>query len=100
MRATLALPIDVALEIDRLLFAAESIPGIGQDAREVRSALRALKINAFPPEPEPQYRCVVCGNAIELQRALKAASVGEKPLYDSNRCRETARKRRYRAAAK
>jgi len=44
--------------------------------------------------------CVVCGQPIPRDRIELAASRGTEAIYDSDSCRNTAAKRRYRARKK
>ncbi len=90
------LPISLAIEIDRLLHCTEMAPLIGDDAARARRTLRALAPSSFPDQPIGGPTCTVCSDPIPMDRALNAAMRGQQALYDTGRCRETARKRRYR----
>lgn len=94
----LRVPLALAREINRLLRCVEALPVIGKDARKARKALVAIGPGAFEePTMADGPLCVVCGNPIPMERVIGAAMRGNKAaLYDTDRCRETARKRRYR----
>jgi RNA polymerase-binding transcription factor DksA len=74
------------------------LPVVGQDAARARTALRALQPSIFDEgTTDSGTACEVCGEPISMERVLNAAMRGHRAAYDTDRCRETARKRRYRA---
>lgn len=97
--ATVRVPVGLARDIDRLLHFGEAFPVVGGDAKRVRAALHALQPSIFDDEPrnDSGTACEVCGEPIPMERILNAAMRGQRAAYDTDRCRETARKRRYRA---
>lgn len=96
----LRVPVTLAQEIERLLHAVEALPVIGKDARHARKALIALEPRAFADTLSGSGpTCAVCGKPIPMDRVIGAALRGNtEALYDTNRCRGTARKRRYRVS--
>jgi len=97
--ATVRVPVALAREIDRLLHCAETLPIIGGDAARARGELNALDPRAFKGEPHVgTLACNVCCEPIPMTRNITAAKIsGKAATYCSDRCRETARKRRARA---
>ena len=64
-----------------------------------RTALRALQPSIFDEATaDSTTACEVCGRPIPMQRILNAAMRGQTAAYDTDRCRDTARKRRYRVS--
>jgi hypothetical protein len=97
--SSVAVPVALAQEIDRLLSCAEKAPLIGGDAQRARAALRRAEPRAFPAAARPDGPpCEVCSQPIAFDRRMQAARVGTVAKYCSDRCRETARKRRYRVS--
>ncbi len=89
-------PVDLAREIDRLLHCSEMLPLVGRDAARARKALNDLSPLIFSEPLDTGAPCVVCKKPIPMERAFNAVMRGQRALYDTDTCRETARKRRYR----
>ena len=94
-----SLPVALAREIDRILRCVEVMPLIGNDAAQAREALRRAAPGVFPDpaiDEEGYVPCEVCQRPIPFSRQVQAVRVGRVAKYDSDRCRETAQKRRQR----